>query len=204
MNDKYTAEDIVVLRGLESVRRRPEMYVGKLDDPETQTCLIVQGMCHGLDQLETETATRLIVDFIGEITMVVDNGAGMPIVKPDGQDLYAPEIIMSVLHTCKAERVNDGIRDRFCTSGLACLTALSESMELSTCDGGQVYEQEFNRGISNKPVIRKALHWESGTSIVFKLDSQFFPRLANPTSLASMEKRMVEMRKIVPGLILCR
>ncbi len=76
---KYDAEDIVVLEGLEPVRKRPGMYIGSTGTDGLHHLLVEifdnsrdEAMSGACDEIE-------VVILPGNIVRVADNGAGIPV-----------------------------------------------------------------------------------------------------------------------------
>src|SRR5690348_9430959 len=78
----YTAKDILVLEGLEPVRRRPGMYIGGVDAAGLHH-LLWEIVDNSVDEAMNGHADKIRVTLHedGESCTVVDNGRGIPIDK---------------------------------------------------------------------------------------------------------------------------
>jgi len=77
---EYGSDEIVVLKGLEGIRRRPDMYLGDPSDPASLTCLVIETLCIAADELVAGTATRATVTLHDDGTITVeDDGLGLSV-----------------------------------------------------------------------------------------------------------------------------
>src|ERR1700712_5616960 len=97
---RYTGEDIVVLEGLEPVRKRPAMYIGDVDR-------------NGLHHLVWEIVDNSIDEFLnghgdaitvtlhkpGDAITVTDNGRGIPVGMHPKYKVPTLELILTKLHS---------------------------------------------------------------------------------------------------------
>ena len=84
---KYDAEDIVVLEGLEPVRKRPGMHIGSTG-PEGLHHLLVEIFDNSRDEAMNGSCNEIEVAILpprpgseqaGDSVRVADNGAGIPV-----------------------------------------------------------------------------------------------------------------------------
>ena len=89
----YSADDIVVLSGLEPVRRRPEMYIGPVDSDETMSQLVEQVLCSFLDEAYSGRCSRISVELHADGTITVEDGGmdGSVATPGDGEAVFADE-----------------------------------------------------------------------------------------------------------------
>src|SRR5436190_23368918 len=80
MAASYTAKDILVLEGLEPVRRRPGMYIGGVDKAGLHH-LLWELVDNSVDEAMNKHADKIIVTLHkdGESATVSDNGRGIPV-----------------------------------------------------------------------------------------------------------------------------
>jgi DNA gyrase subunit B len=175
--DRYDAEEIKVLKGLEAVRKRPAMYVGSTG-PEGLHHLVYEVVDNSVDEALAGHCDRIevTIHLEGSIT-VVDNGRGIPTgVHPgDTKGRTAAEIALTELHAggkfeSKAYRVSGGLHG----VGVSVVNALSEWLDLEIKRDGRVWQQHFKRGIPAGPLTVVGKTRGRGTKITFKPDAEIF------------------------------
>jgi DNA gyrase subunit B len=94
----YDADDIVVLEGLEPVRKRPGMYIGSTG-PDGLHHLMVEIFDNSRDEAMNGSCNEIEVALLpGEVVRVADNGAGIPVATHSKTKVSALETVMTVLH----------------------------------------------------------------------------------------------------------
>ncbi len=172
--EKYTAEQIQVLEGLEPVRKRPAMYIGDIGKRGFHH-LVFEVIDNSIDEALAGYCTDIgvVIHKDGSIS-VADNGRGIPVEKhKSGKS--ALEVVTTMLHAGgkfekKAYQVSGGLHG----VGISAVNALSEQMEVEVHRNGKVYVQSYKRGIPLSPVKEV---WETkkrGTIVRFKPDATIF------------------------------
>ncbi len=178
--EKYNAESIKVLEGLEGVRKRPSMYIGstgkeglhhlvyEVVDNSVDECLA--GVCNTI---------KVTINKDGSVT-TEDNGRGMPV---DMHPIYkksAMEIIVTKLHAGgkfdkKAYAVSGGLHG----VGISVVAALSKKMRVEVKRDGKVWMQSYKIGKPDENVkaIGKCPEGETGTLVTFLPDDTIFSTL---------------------------
>ena len=96
--DKYTAEDIQVLEGMEAVRRRPGMYVGSTDQRGLHH-LIQEIVDNAVDEFMAGQSSRFEVWIHADGSVrVEDDGRGIPVDIHPKTGVSAVETVMTTLH----------------------------------------------------------------------------------------------------------
>jgi DNA gyrase subunit B/topoisomerase-4 subunit B len=173
---KYTGEDIVVLEGLEPVRKRPAMYIGNVG---------AQGYHHLLWEIVDNSVDEVINGFAKTIRVTVnathdavtveDDGRGIPVDFVKKYNKNALELILCTLHAGgKFEKTSYIHSGGLHGVGSSVVNALSVEMVATVKRDGQIHEQRFSRGVpqSKLKVIGKARG--TGTTISFKPDPEIF------------------------------
>src|SRR5512143_2129418 len=144
----YTAKDILVLEGLEPVRRRPGMYIGGIDSAGLHH-LLWEIVDNAVDEVMNGHATRIVVtlEADGKTISVADNGRGIPVDLQPKTGKSALEVIFTTLHAGgkfdnDAYKVAGGLHG----VGASVVNALSKSLVAQVRRDGLTYTQRYRRG----------------------------------------------------------
>jgi DNA gyrase subunit B/topoisomerase-4 subunit B len=172
----YTSDDIVVLEGLEPVRKRPGMYIGGTD---------VKGYHHLLWELVDNSVDEVINGHATHIEVrlhkdhrsvtVTDNGRGIPVdvKKPYGKS--ALELVLTTLHAGgKFSSGNYKYSGGLHGVGSSVVNALSSEMIATVKRDGYEWEQRYGRGRVESKLKKGDAVRGTGTSIFFRPDEQIF------------------------------
>jgi DNA gyrase subunit B len=194
----YSADDIVVLTGLEAVRARPQMYVGDVTQAAALHQLVEAVLCASFDEALGGTCTRIEVsiDDRGVVT-VRDNGLGLPVATHPQLGLPACEVLLTTLLACRAMRRDPRAARRFCGGGIAVTTALSAWLELEIDRDGRHYRQRFIRGVREAPLADVGASDAHGTTLCFLPDPEIFGDTRMDPAL--LEATLDEIRALVPA-----
>ena len=148
MAASYTAKDILVLEGLEPVRRRPGMYIGGVDAAGLHH-LLWEIVDNSVDEAMNGHADRITVVLHkdGSSATVVDNGRGIPVDRHTQYKKPALELILTTLHAggkfeAKSYYHSGGLHG----VGASVVNALSEKLVARVKREGAEWEQSFSRG----------------------------------------------------------
>ncbi len=176
-SERYSAEDIEVLEGLEPVRRRPGMYIGGTDEAALHH-LAAEALDNAMDEVVAGHASwiDLEIEDDGSVT-VRDNGRGIPIEPhPRFPDISALEVVMTTLHAGgkfggDAYRTAGGLHG----VGISVVNALSDRMAVEVVRDQTLWAQTYARGkpgtaLQNKGKVRN----RRGTAVSFHPDPEIF------------------------------
>src|SRR5690606_39379286 len=97
MQEKYSASNIQVLKGLEAVRKRPGMYIGSTG-PEGLHHLVYEIVDNSIDEALAGYCSEIFVSLEpGNEVVVEDNGRGIPVDMHQGGQVSALEIVLTRL-----------------------------------------------------------------------------------------------------------
>ena len=189
MNPKqqeYTGEQIVVLEGLEPVRKRPAMYIGSTD---------IRGLHHCLTEIVDNAIDEALAGFAKNVWVIIhqdnsatvaDDGRGIPIDIMPKYKKPAVEVIMTTLHSGgkfegTAYKISGGLHG----VGASCVSALSSLYQIEIRRESKINFIEFSRGkIKTKltqipetkiDLLKKILPKNiSGTTVTFYPDEEIF------------------------------
>jgi DNA gyrase subunit B len=172
----YGAKDIMVLEGLEPVRKRPGMYIGTTG-PDGLHHLIREVVDNSIDEAMAGYATEVTVELLPNNTVAVtDNGRGIPVEIHPQTKKSTLETVLTTLHAGgkfggEGYKVSGGLHG----VGVSVVNALSESMTAEIHINGGVYVQEYVRGVPKSKVKNIGKSKTTGTKITFSPDPQIFP-----------------------------
>ena len=175
----YGAEDIIVLEGLEPVRKRPGMYIGSTG-PEGLHHLIWEIFDNSRDEAMGGFADRIEVAILpGNRIRVVDNGRGIPVGIHSKTKVSALETIMTTLHAGgkfegKGYKVSGGLHG----VGASVVNALSVYTQVLVHQDKGIHMQEYERGKQKAPVKKIGTTKFCGTIVTFEPDEIIFKEIA--------------------------
>jgi len=210
--DSYTGKHIVVLEGLDPVRKRPAMYIGSTDS---------SGLHHIITEIIDNSVDEALAGFAHNAWIIihpdqsiteVDDGRGIPVDIMPQYKKSALEIVMTKLHAGgkfdgRAYKVSGGLHG----VGASVVNALSEWMRVEVKRGDEAFYQEYKRGKPTIPVSavsEKAKDDQkesfipplsSGTKTTFLPDKEIFK---NGISLnfETLKKSVRERAYLVPKM----
>ncbi|MBU8932676.1 MAG: DNA topoisomerase (ATP-hydrolyzing) subunit B [candidate division Zixibacteria bacterium] len=171
----YDATTIKVLEGLEAVRRRPAMYIGDVGSRGLHHT-VYEVVDNSIDEAMGGFATHIVVEIgkDGSIT-VTDDGRGIPVETHPEEGISALEVVMTKLHAGgkfdhESYKVSGGLHG----VGVSVVNALSEWCWVEVCRDGQVYRQEYARGIPTTEVKKNGKRKKVGTRTCYMPDTEVF------------------------------
>lgn len=175
VNESYNENQIQVLEGLEAVRKRPGMYIGSTG-PRGLHHLVYEIVDNAIDEALAGHCSEIKVEILPEnIIRVSDNGRGIPTGIHPTEGISAATVVYTILHAGGkfgggGYKVSGGLHG----VGASVVNALSEWLELTVKDGENIHFQRFNRGDYSEPLKIVGDTSETGTTVMFKPDSQIF------------------------------
>ena len=173
----YNADSILVLEGLEAVRRRPGMYIGGVDKSGLHH-LVWEIVDNSVDEVMNGHATRIVVtlEADGKTMSISDNGRGIPVDVHPKTGKSALEVIFTTLHAGgkfdnDAYKVAGGLHG----VGASVVNALSKSLVAQVRRDGFTYVQNYRRGKPLGDVEKGEPVRGTGTTVTFTPDPEIFP-----------------------------
>ncbi len=173
--EKYGADEIQVLEGLEAVRKRPGMYIGSTG-PRGLHHLVYEIVDNSIDEALAGYCSKIDVRLLpGEIVRVEDDGRGIPVGIQPKLGIPAVTVVFTVLHAGGkfgggGYKVAGGLHG----VGASVVNALSEWTEVEVCDGTDIYRQRFERGNQVTDLEKVGKGTKTGTTVTFKADPEIF------------------------------
>src|SRR3989339_1041803 len=174
-SDAYTGEQIVVLEGLDPVRKRPAMYIGTTSIAGVHHCLN-EIIDNSIDEALAGYAKHIWITLNKDGCVVVsDDGRGIPVDKIAKYNTSALEIVMTKLHAGgkfegKAYKVSGGLHG----VGASVVNALSTLLTVQVRRDGKLYEQSYKRGKPVAPVKTIGKATDTGTTTTYYADPEIF------------------------------
>jgi DNA gyrase subunit B len=200
LQDTYDAKKIVVLKGLEGVRKRPAMYIGDTS---------IRGLHHIVYEVVDNSVDESLAGFCTKIDVtihddgsitVLDNGRGIPVDMHPIQKRPALEVVMTTLHAGgkfdkNTYKVSGGLHG----VGVSVTNALSEWCRVKVFRDGQVYQQEYNIGnpVGDMKIVGKVKD-KVGTEVSFFPDPSIFKK--NTFDFDILSQRLMELSFLNKGL----
>jgi len=174
--DRYGAEQITILEGLEPVRKRPGMYIGTTG---------LDGLHHLITEIFDNSRDEAMGGFANDIEVtllpgnrvrVTDNGRGIPVDIHKQSKVSALETIMTTLHAGGkfgegGYKVSGGLHG----VGASVVNALSIYCKVIVHKDGGVYVQEYSQGKKKANVKKVGTTKLHGTIVTFEPDPAIFP-----------------------------
>ncbi len=177
----YDASSIVVLEGLEAVRRRPGMYIGSVSTKGLNH-LIYEIVDNAVDEHLAGHCDKIWVTLEADGSATVeDNGRGIPVGMHE-KGVSAERLVFTTLHAGgkfddSAYKTSGGLHG----VGSSVVNALSTYLTVRVRNGGNIYEDRYERGNPTVelvngllPIVGKAKG--NGTTINFLPDDTIFDK----------------------------
>lgn len=197
---KYDASTIVVLAGLEAVRRRPAMYVGSTSSQALQH-LVYEAIDNAVDEAIGGHCRRIdVVVHADESCSVEDDGRGIPVDNHPQTGRPAAEVVLTTLHAggkfgSHGYHVAGGLHG----VGISCVNALSDWLVLDIWRDGRHYQQRFGRGHVVTDLADLGPLDKRGTRVHFLPDATIFDPDAR-LAFEEISRRARELAYLIPGL----
>ena len=177
--NKYDANSISILEGLEAVRMRPGMYIGSVG---------TKGLNHLIYEIADNSVDEHLAGFCTQINVTLnddgtatikDNGRGIPIGIHPKAGIPAVEVVFTVLHA--GGKFGDGgykISGGLHGVGASVVNALSVWLEVKVRSEGKVYQQMYEKGkaVAQLEVIGTCRKGDTGTTVTFLPDGEIFDK----------------------------
>jgi DNA gyrase subunit B len=201
MEERYSAKNIQVLKGLDPVRKRPGMYIGSTG-PEGLHHLVYEVVDNSIDEALAGECTGIdVVLDKGDVVTVTDDGRGIPVAIHEGEKVSALEVVMTRLHAGgkfdkKSYKVSGGLHG----VGVSVVNALSAWCEVQVHVDGVTYRQRYRRGIPESPVERTGATDRRGTTVIFCPDEKVFD--STVFNYDTLSNRLRELAFLNKGILI--
>ena len=215
-SEGYTAAHLLVLEGLEAVRKRPGMYIGSTDSRGLMHCLW-EIIDNAVDEALGGHCSRIDVLLRADGSVEVrDDGRGVPVDQEQRTGLSGVEVVFTHLHAGGkfgggSYSASGGLHG----VGASVVNALSSRLDVEVDRGGRTYATSFRRGTPGRfagegedadfapavglEVVGRAKRGVTGTRVRYWADRQIFLKEAT-FSYADLVDRARQTSFLVPGL----
>ncbi len=205
--EQYNGSQIVVLEGLEAVRKRPGMYIGSTGSRGLHH-LIWEILDNGIDEHLGGFCNRIEIELQkdGGIS-ITDNGRGVPVDIHPTKHIPSARVVYTVLHAGGkfgggAYKVSGGLHG----VGASVVNALSSKMVVEIKKDGKIYRDEYRDGghivtpLENGmlPVVGSCRKSDTGTKVLFYPDPTIFETVEFKTDI--IRKKLKEVAYLNKGL----
>lgn len=203
--EKYDGSQIVVLEGLEAVRKRPGMYIGSTG---------TRGLHHLIWEILDNGIDEHLAGFCSEIHITLkkdggvsieDNGRGVPVDLHPTKKIPTARVVYTILHAggkfgSGVYKVSGGLHG----VGASVVNALSKSLTVEIKKDGKIYRDEYENG--GKPVVKlekgllpavgKCAKQDTGTKVTFYPDDTIFETVEfKPETIRKKLKEIAYLNK---------
>jgi DNA gyrase subunit B len=201
----YDSEKIKVQKGLESVRRRPGMFIGDTESGD--------GYHHMLNELIDNAVDEIVAGGCNEIRVTLhrdggasvwDNGRGIPVDYHAGEGRSALEVIMTSLFSgAKFEDEVYTFSSGLHGVGLSVVNALSSHVWVQVRRDGKIYRQDYEEGSPASELRVVGTATDTGTEVYFRPSRRYFrDNGANDFKNEVVRRRLRDLSFLIPSGVL--
>lgn len=180
---QYDGSQIVVLEGLEAVRKRPGMYIGSTGK---------RGLHHLIWEILDNSIDEHLAGFCSKINITLqkdggitikDNGRGVPVDLHPTKKIPTVRVVYTILHAGgkfdnTVYKVSGGLHG----VGSSVVNALSSKMKVEIRRDGNIYQDIYENGghpvtklvKGQLPIIGNCKKSDTGTTVTFYPDDSIF------------------------------
>ena len=200
----YSGSDIVILEGLEAVRKRPGMYIGSTGTRGLHH-MIWEILDNGIDEHLAGFCNELHLTLLKDGVVVEDNGRGVPVDIHPTKKIPTARVVYTVLHAggkfnSDVYKVSGGLHG----VGASVVNALSSHMIVEIRRDGKVYRDEYKDGGKPVtklekgllPVVGTCMKNKTGTKVTFYPDDSIFETVEfKPETIRKKLKEIAYLNK---------
>jgi DNA gyrase/topoisomerase IV subunit B len=134
-SSSYSVENIQVLQGLEYVRRRPHLYVGELGREELFDDLILEALCHAIDEAVDLNCKQIAIDIKSSGTVLIQYDAGISLDIHPKSGKRTVHVLLTSIGACHNLKKHTEVGSEYCRYGLAVLNAMCSEFQVSLLAG---------------------------------------------------------------------
>lgn len=193
----YSGKNIKVLKGLEAVRKRPGMYIGDTNVSGLHH-MVYEVVDNSIDEAMAGFCDRIKITLTREGSAIIeDNGRGIPVDIHPTENIPTATVVLTILHAGgkfdqDSYKVSGGLHG----VGVSVVNALSSKLIMTIKKNGNIYRQEFAKGIPQSELEIIGQTNEQGTTIEFFPDGEIMEVLEfSADTLARRFKEIAYLNK---------
>ena len=194
---KYTADSIQSLEGMEHVRLRPSMYIGDIGTRGLHH-LVYEVVDNSIDEaLAGHCDTVYVAIHENNSITVKDNGRGIPVDIHKKEGKSALEVVMTKIGAGgKFDKDSYKVSGGLHGVGVSCVNALSIELKATVYRNGKIYRQEYSKGKALYEVKEIGTTDYRGTEVTFLPDDTIFTEsVYNYDTLATRLRELSYLNK---------
>ena len=198
--NKYSADNIQSLEGMEHVRMRPSMYIGDVG---------VRGLHHLVYEVVDNSIDEALAGYCDTISVIInpdnsvtveDNGRGIPVDIHKKEGVSALEVVMTKIGAGgKFDKGSYKVSGGLHGVGVSVVNAFSTHLTATVYRDGKIWEQEYERGVALYQVKEKGATDKRGTKVTFLPDTEIFQQTIE-FSYDVLANRMRELAFLNKGI----
>ena len=207
--EQYSGSQIVVLEGLEAVRKRPGMYIGSTG-PRGLHHLIWEILDNAIDEHLAGYCQRIDVTLLKDGGIeITDYGRGVPVDIHPTKHIPTVRVVYTILHAGgkfgnSVYKVAGGLHG----VGASVVNALSKRMIVEVKRDGKIYRDEYMNGghpVTELvggllPVVGKCNKSDTGTRVIFYPDDTIFETVEFKAEM--IQKKLKEIAFLNKNLLI--
>ena len=168
---EYDDGDIVVLEGLDAIRCRASMYLGRLEREDLFDDLIFEALCHAIDEALDDRCKHINIDINRAGIVSIQYNACMSLeLKRNGKP--EADSYFSELYACHNLKKHIEVGSKYCRHGLYLLNAVCSELQVDIVARGKWGKQTYIKGKADRDFVISDSSESDRTQFQFRFDEE--------------------------------